>query len=68
MVWRIQGADANATNSLLEQDLADGLAKLKDTTGAGELEDKTIELILEKIENFGRKIFKSFQVVGPPLA
>ena len=51
MVWRIQDADANATGSLLEQDLADGLAKLKDTTGfAGDLEEKTFERILGKID------------------
>ena len=51
MVWRIQGADANATGSLLERDLADGLAKLKDTTGvAGDLEEKTLERILEKVD------------------
>jgi hypothetical protein len=51
MVWRIQGADDNATSSLLERDLAEGLAKLKDTTGvAGDFEDKTLKLILEKID------------------
>ena len=52
MVWRIKGADANATNSLLERDLAEGLAKFKGTPGvAGDFEDKTREMILQKIDS-----------------
>ena len=51
MVWRIQGADANATGSLLERDLAEGLAKLKDTTGVtNDFEEKTLARILEKVD------------------